>query len=465
MVSKNIEDFSVVIRCHPPRSRDPEEQTKMAVSIDSSQNLIKLKDPNPDKQSEPSQEFSFERIYDWNSGQKDFFDQVAKPLIQDVLEGYNGTILAHGQTGSGKTYTIQGNLAEKDQYGIIPRAAEEIFKSIEANTSKDKQYFVYCSFIMIYNEVINDLLSPSPSAKLLLKERPEREVYIKGVNLCRVKNSEELLQLYLKGLKSRDILVTKMSLLASRCYLIFKIRQESFELNSEGKVVIRASSLHLVDMAGSERPSKTSVDYEVATKISVSLSPLGNVISALTDPKHAHVPYRDSKITRILQESLGGNAKTVWIATVIPDITHLDETTSTLRYASRAKNIKNVARINYRDSLLEEIQSELETLKAELRPSNVINQLGNQIQLDNQLNPNENELMMEEESKDYQTREKENIEKIIDSTMKTIQRIEALVDEQKNEVWKSLKEKEKECHKVIERRVLVEEAILSLKSK
>ena len=464
MVSKNIEDFSVVIRCHPPRSRDPEEQTKMAVSIDSSQNLIKLKDPNPDKQSELSQEFSFERIYDWNSSQKDFFDQVAKPLIQDVVEGYNGTILAHGETGSGKTYTIQGNLAEKDQYGIIPRAAEEIFKTIEANTSKDKQYFVYCSFIMIYSQQMADLLSPI-RADLALRTK-ERGVYIKGATRWPAKNYDELLQLYSRGCKTRDreFRVAGRGQSSLQSFLIFSVRIESFELNSEGKVVIRASTLHLVDTSGSEKIPKISYESAAVPK---SLSAFASVIMALANEKSKVIPYKDSNLTRLLQDSLGGNAKTVFIATIIPDSAYFDRSLSTLRFAACAKRVQNAAKVNiitkevYKSALAEDLQSNLEALKAEITPSHnssieFLMQYANiGTGTGDQINQNGWQRFLDTKEENFVTIEKKAIENVIDSTMRVVGRLD-MIDERKNDIWRQLKEKEKECHKIIEHRIMAE---------
>mgnify|MGYP001003659480 FL=1 len=474
MVSKTIEDFSVVIRCHAPKSKVPEEKTELIVSLDHSQNIVKLTDPDTiGRDVIRVREFPFERIYDWNVTQEAFFDQVPKPLIQDAMEGYNGTILAYGETGSGKTYTIQGNLAYEDQYGIIPRAAEEIFKIIE--TTPSKQYLVYCCFLSIYNEKLNDLLSSSSSVRLGIRESPELGVYVKDAMWCQVKNHEEMLELYRKGLKTGDILSTMMGITNTRTTTIFHVRLESVELNAEGKPEICVSNLHFVDMPGSQSPYRRE-----GSNTSTSLTTFRLVIAKLaakaeSTRRNIIVPYRDSVLTRLLEQPLRGNAKIVFIATILPNSGNFDETLSTLRHASEAKKIKMTATINKRNSLLEEIHNELESLKAELRVTHidllqeVVNPEageanGNHNQQVNQIDMNENEVMIEGR-KDYATREKENIEMIIDSIMKSVQKIGRMIDEEKSKVWKALKEKEKTCDKVIEHRVTVETAILKLKVK
>jgi len=263
--------------------------------------LINIKDPNSEE-SEPPKQFSFDTVYDWNASQRDLHDQTAQPLVQSAMQGYNVTFIAYGETGAGKTHTIQGNLAEKELDGIIPRAMKEVFKIIQNTTNK--QYLVYCSFISIYDEVINDLLSSSSSPSLLLREGIKLGVFVKGVTWSQVKNSEEMFKLYLKGLSSQSILTSHMSRSRSRLASVFNIRLESFELNTEGKTDICVKNLLFIDLAGSERKRKTAGQGDhlrETTKISLSLSPLANVLSSLTNGKSKHIPYRDSKITRILQ--------------------------------------------------------------------------------------------------------------------------------------------------------------------
>jgi hypothetical protein len=236
-----------------------------------------------------------------------------------------------------------------DLRGIIPNAFEHIFSTIKLSSS-NTQYLVRASYLEIYNEDILDLLNVK-AGKLELKERADVGVYVKDLRTFVIKDVEEMDKLMSFGNKNRSVGATEMNERSSRSHSIFSITVEASEKNSansdEGR--IRAGKLHLVDLAGSERQSKTGATgdrLKEATKINLSLSALGNVISSLVDGKSSHIPYRDSKLTRLLQDSLGGNARTLMIATISPASYNYDETVSTLRYANRAKNIKNKPKIN-----------------------------------------------------------------------------------------------------------------------
>ena len=239
------------------------------------------------------------------------------------------------------------------------------------------------SYIEIYNEEIRDLLSKNPQNKLELKENPEKGVYVKGLTAFVVKGVKEILNVITVGKRNRTVGETLMNQDSSRSHAIFMITIESSTIttpqgqaspgmeNKESASTIRVGKLNLVDLAGSERQSKTGATgdrLKEATKINLSLSALGNVISALVDGKGGHIPYRDSKLTRMLQDSLGGNTKTLMIANVGPADMNFDETLSTLRYANRAKNIKNKPKINEdpKDAMLREFQEEIARLKAQL---------------------------------------------------------------------------------------------------
>lgn len=243
---------------------------------------------------------------------------------------------------------MQGIKEVPELRGIIPNAIEQIFSYIKsAGTSA--QFLVRASYLEIYNEEIRDLLSPQKGTRLDVKERPDVGVYVKDLSTFVVKDIQEMDRLMDVGNKNRSVGYTDMNAQSSRSHSIFSITVEVSEKGEDGEEHLRAGKLHLVDLAGSERQSKTGATgdrLKEATKINLSLSALGNVISALVDGKSSHIPYRDSKLTRLLQDSLGGNAKTLMVATMSPASYNYDETISTLRYANRAKNIKNKPKVN-----------------------------------------------------------------------------------------------------------------------
>lgn len=209
---------------------------------------------------------------------------------------------------------MEGNAADP---GIIPSSFRHIFDAIAARSGPGKQALVRASYLEIYNEDIRDLLSRDSTAKLELKEHPDTGVYVKDLTSCVVKTPGEIEAILAAGRKHRSVGATLMNAQSSRSHSIFSITVETSELGDDGEAHIRAGKLNMVDLAGSERQSKTGATgtrLKEATKINLSLSALGNVISALVDGKATHVPYRDSKLTRLLQDSLGGNTKTVMIA-------------------------------------------------------------------------------------------------------------------------------------------------------
>ena len=251
-----------------------------------------------------------------------------------------------------------------EQVGIIPRAFDHIFDHIAV--TEDTKFMVTSSYLEIYNEEVRDLLGKDVKKKLDLKEHPEKGVYVAGLSSKCVHNRKELEHVMSIGSKNRSMGATLMNVDSSRSHCIFTIDIEMMTTAESGGIV--SGRLNLVDLAGSERQSKTGATgdrLKEATKINLSLSALGNVISALVDGKSKHIPYRDSKLTRLLQSSLGGNTKTLMIACISPADNNYDETLSTLRYANRAKNIKNKPKINEdpKDALLREYQEEIKRLK------------------------------------------------------------------------------------------------------
>ncbi len=253
--------------------------------------------------------------------------------------------------------------------GITPRAIEHIFRHIEG--TPDKQFLVRASYLEIYNEEICDLLSKNYKNKLELREQTDSGVYVKDLSSFIIQDANEMKDKLTGGRKNRHIGETKMNKDSSRSHSIFTIQIETIEIGIDGQPHVRAGKLNLVDLAGSERQSKTQAvgdRFKEAVNINQSLSTLGNVISALVDNKSTHIPYRDSKLTRLLQNSLGGNAKTVMVANIGPADYNYEETLSTLRYANHAKSIKNKPKINEdpKDTMIREYQGEITRLKEEL---------------------------------------------------------------------------------------------------
>ena len=277
--------------------------------------------------------------------QQDIFDYSISPTVDDILNGYNGTVFAYGQTGAGKSYTMMGSsIDDEEGRGVIPRIVQQIFTSILASPSTI-EYTVRVSYMEIYMERIRDLLAPQ-NDNLPVHEEKNRGVYVKGLLEIYVSSVEEVYEVMRRGGNSRAVAATNMNQESSRSHSIFVITvtQKNVETGSQ-----KSGQLFLVDLAGSEKVGKTGASgqtLEEAKKINKSLSALGMVINALTDGKSSHIPYRDSKLTRILQESLGGNSRTTLIINCSPSSYNDAETLSTLRFGTRAKSIKNKAKVN-----------------------------------------------------------------------------------------------------------------------
>ncbi|ORY85468.1 P-loop containing nucleoside triphosphate hydrolase protein [Protomyces lactucae-debilis] len=289
--------------------------------------------------------FTFDRVFGMESRQHEVFDYSIKSTVEDVLNGYNGTVFAYGQTGAGKSFTMMGaSLENRDLRGVIPRIVEQVFSSI-AIAPGNMEYTVKVSYMEIYMEKIRDLLQPA-NDNLPIHEEKTRGVYVKGLLEVYTSSTEEVYQVLEQGGQSRATSSTNMNAESSRSHSIFvvTVTQKNVETGSA-----KSGQLFLVDLAGSEKVGKTGASgqtLEEAKKINKSLSTLGMVINALTDGKSTHVPYRDSKLTRILQESLGGNSRTTLIINCSPSAYNDSETLSTLRFGMRAKSIKNKAKVN-----------------------------------------------------------------------------------------------------------------------
>ncbi|KAG6325624.1 Kinesin heavy chain [Claviceps purpurea] len=330
--------IKVVARFRPQNRIELESGGKPIVSF-SSEDSCSL----DSKEAQGS--FTFDRVFDMECKQQDIFDFSIRPTVDDILNGYNGTVFAYGQTGAGKSYTMMGtNIDDDEGRGVIPRIVEQIFASIMTSPSTI-EYTVRVSYMEIYMERIRDLLAPQ-NDNLPVHEEKHRGVYVKGLLEIYVSSVQEVYEVMRRGGNARAVAATNMNQESSRSHSIFVITvtQKNVETGSA-----KSGQLFLVDLAGSEKVGKTGASgqtLEEAKKINKSLSALGMVINALTDGKSSHVPYRDSKLTRILQESLGGNSRTTLIINCSPSSYNDAETLSTMRFGMRAKSIKNKAKVN-----------------------------------------------------------------------------------------------------------------------
>lgn len=289
------------------------------------------------------QRFQFDRACGPETTQQAFYDIVTEEMLRNFFLGFNGTILAYGQTGAGKSHTMFGSSSDQ---GIIPRISHSIFSHITEGPS-DVEYTVSISLMEIYKEQIKDLLKPGNKGKeCTVHEDKVNGVFVKGLSHAFVSSANEMNEVVHQGSKRRTVSSTLMNVESSRSHSLIQIvlSQKNIDKGS-----ITKSTLFLVDLAGSEKVDKTGalgLSLEEAKKINLSLSVLSLVINSLSDSKLTHVPYRDSKLTRILQESLGGNSRTTLITNCSPALSCVLETISTLRFGNRAKKIKNSLHVN-----------------------------------------------------------------------------------------------------------------------
>nr|XP_033787389.1 kinesin-1 heavy chain [Geotrypetes seraphini] len=290
-----------------------------------------------------SKPYAYDHVFQPNTTQEQVYNACAKKIVKDVLEGYNGTIFAYGQTSSGKTHTMEGSLHDPDGMGIIPRIVQDIFNYIYS-MDENLEFHIKVSYFEIYLDKIRDLLDVSKT-NLSVHEDKNRVPYVKGCTERFVCSPEEVMDTIDEGKSNRHVAVTNMNEHSSRSHSIFLINVKQENTQTEQKL---SGKLYLVDLAGSEKVSKTGAEGSVldeAKNINKSLSALGNVIAALAECS-AYIPYRDSKMTRILQDSLGGNCRTTIVICCSPSSYNEAETKSTLLFGQRAKTIKNTVCVN-----------------------------------------------------------------------------------------------------------------------
>lgn len=295
-----------------------------------------------------NQPFTFDNVFGTNSTQEEVFNLAVKPSIEGVLQGYNGCVLAYGQTGAGKSHTMMGPSGSEhsSDKGVIPRMVEYLFDNLPNDHS------VKVGFLEIYNEKVRDLLGDNQDLKVH-DIAGGGGFYVKGLNEVSVACAEEVYQIMHKGDKNRSVAATNMNSRSSRSHSVFLVDVEGPKTRAK---------LVLVDLAGSEKVAKTGARgtlLEEAASINKSLSALGMVVNALSSESPQHVPFRDSKLTRILQDSLAGNSRTCLILHCSPSIVHTSETVSTLRFGTRAKEVKTLPRMNIQ--LKEISQADFET--------------------------------------------------------------------------------------------------------
>ena len=369
--------------------------------------------------------FNFDRIFPPSSTQEDIYSFGVKGIIDSVLNGYNGTVLAYGQTSSGKTYTMQGEMASEDTQGIIPRMISHVFNFIYKNEGTD--FMIKVSMIEIYQEKIRDLLDIS-RVNLNIREDSIKGIYVDGCSERYVGCPGDVLALLELGSANRAQAATNMNEHSSRSHSIFIL---TINQTNKKEGFSKIGKLYLVDLAGSEKISKTGATghtLEEAKIINKSLTTLGRVINNLTDGKSTHVPYRESKLTRVLQESLGGNSKTCLIITCSPSIYNESESLSTLRFGERAKKIKNKPKIN-KEVTVAELQRLVEQLKENLKKANArITQLENFIRQNGMRIPESD--YKREEDEEEKRKEKEEKEKEKDAEIK-VEEIKKKIDNKK----------------------------------
>ena len=389
------ESVKVAIRVRPMNKREKEEKSVICVEVDQTNNTVSVTSPKVDTKT-----FQFDYVYPMDSTQRQVYDEVAFPIVDSIFQGYNGTVFAYGQTGCGKTYTMMGVVSDPDLRGVIPNAFAHIFGFIQSEGSQ-KRFLVRCSFVEIYNEEVRDLLGKNNDKALEVREDPKKGTFVRDLCYVSLANTDDIAKCLDRGNKNRHVGATSMNDQSSRSHSLFTVYVEIEEGEGNNKK-IRSGKLNLVDLAGSERVGKTNATgktFDEGKKINLSLTALGSVIDALSSNRK-HIPYKDSKLTRLLSDSLGGNTKTVMFANVSPASFNYDETVGTLRYASRAKLIKNAPKVNEdpKDALLRQYEEEIKALKAQLAGNGnfnngiaVNNNENNNNDNNNNINENNNE--------------------------------------------------------------------------
>ena len=364
----------VVARCRPLNDRELRANKGSVIATNSVASQVEV---HQDPRGRTTKAYSFDCVYGPDSTQRDIYNKSISPVIGEVLEGYNCTIFAYGQTSTGKTYTMEGAEANPsgmltEHSGVIPRAVADIFRRLEGGECADA-FTVKVSVLELYNEELSDLLTADEKKLSIFEDNSGKGVFVQNLEEVVCKTAQDIHDILNVASERRQIAETRLNKHSSRSHVITTITIHMKEGGSGvGEEIIKTGKLNLVDLAGSEnigRSGAVAKQAKEAGNINQSLLTLGRVISALTE-KQPHVPYRESKLTRLLKESLGGRAKTLMIATLSPSGCSLEETLSTLEYASRAKNIRNQPQQNQRmtqATLMKEMAHQIEDLRRQLQ--------------------------------------------------------------------------------------------------
>ncbi|XP_041460234.1 kinesin-like protein KIF28P isoform X3 [Lytechinus variegatus] len=391
------ESVKVAVRCRPFNSREKARNAKLIINMSGNTTTI----TNPEDPKEEPRKFNFDYSYWSHDGfkapatddgylepsnskycdQKRVFEDLGKGVLANAWQGYNSCLFAYGQTGSGKSYSMVGYGENK---GIVPIFCDKIFQEIDQKKTEGAkaEYEVSYSMLEIYNEQVRDLLNPASNKKggLKIREHPKKGFYVEQLRQTPVQSYAEIQARMDEGVRNRTVAATQMNATSSRAHTIMSIIFTQKTINDAGQEMAKTSIANLVDLAGSERAESTGATgdrLKEGAAINQSLSSLGNVISALADKskgKNVKVPFRDSALTKLLKNALGGNSKTIMVAALSPADINYDETLSTLRYADRAKQIKTVAVVNEdpTEKLIRELKEENARLLEAMKKGGIV---------------------------------------------------------------------------------------------
>lgn len=378
-------NVQVAVRCRPLNDRERTSGERPVLRCAEDRREVICSAPSGPRKgassaANPKKTYTYDQVFGPDATQAEVYEGIVEPIVDEVLQGYNCTVFAYGQTGTGKTHTMEGARDEDmvefeerrlaENAGIIPRAVKQVFDHLRSITD---EHSVRVSHLELYNEQLTDLLGPEDviNDTLRMYEDPQKGTFVQGLEDVVVRSEEEIFAVLDKSAVKRRTAETLMNKYSSRSHSVFSITIHIKESTPEGADLLKVGKLNLVDLAGSENVGRSGAvkgRAREAGNINQSLLTLGRVITALVD-RHPHVPYRDSKLTRLLQESLGGRNKTCVIATITPGSSSVEETASTLDYAYRAKSIKNRPTVNQmiaKHVLLKEYTEEIQKLKKEL---------------------------------------------------------------------------------------------------
>jgi DNA repair exonuclease SbcCD ATPase subunit len=435
--TKGSENIRVAIRCRDLLPPEIQAGAKQAVRMDLATNQVIVQHAIGDPDT-----FAFDAVFNNSFQQKDIFLQEVQPLVEAVLQGYNATVFAYGQSGSGKTFTMTGDLSDKRLHGMMPQAVEYLFQEVGRQTNSQKQFKVKVSYVELYLGKSRDLLAEK-QVNLEIKQNLSKNFFVKGAEVIEVLNFEDCMRVFNEGTVRRQVASTGLNDQSSRSHSLFMITVDQYDFEQDPSTpVIISSKLNLVDLAGSEKLSKTNATGDTAKEgcqINLSLSSLATVIDTIVKGGK-HIPYRSSSLTMLLKDSLGGNSKTVMFANLGPSDRNVSETISTLRFAERAKQIKNqpVKNLDPKDARIAELLEKIEELQA---------RLGNvDLNVEEQLKSRIEELEVENAQLRGNT-EKDTLH--LEEEMKTLAK-------QVEDLNQSLKQKEGEMNSMAESKAIME---------